>query len=280
MKTHLIDNFSETYGMTNSTSIEERDRHLMKKFRNIVEEKEQIRAQHNAQAPQRRPWPIFALAGVVLAAGLMFMVYNRTPDPVITDSSSTQEKTKATAPKKSAPMAQRTPTDVEPQAIPKETPAQAVVSAETPPAPVLPMGQKLQPSDVVQPTPEKAAPMETLPEIASMPDVTVSELVICRSIKNRQYVSAENHFSIKNGAKPVVWTWMNVLSEKPPQELSHIYYLNGKRFCRVILPVPYARTRTWSKVTLKKPTYAGSWRVDVVNNSGQVIARTDFTVES
>ena len=280
MKTHLIDNFSEKYGMTNSTSIEERDRHLMEKFRNIVEEKEQIRAQHNAQAPQRRPWPVFALAGVILAAGIMFMAYNMIPDPVISDSSSPQEPAEAVAPKKPAPMAQLTPTEVEPPVIPKETPAQAVVSAETPPATVVPIEEKPQPSEVVQPPPEKAVPMETLPEIASMPDVTVSELVICRSIKNRQYVSAENHFSIKNGAKPVVWTWMNVLSEKPPQELSHIYYLNGKRFCRVILPVPYSRTRTWSKVTLKKPTYAGSWRVDVVNNSGQVIARTDFTVES
>ncbi|MGD9687618.1 MAG: DUF2914 domain-containing protein [Desulfobacter sp.] len=29
---------------------------------------------------------------------------------------------------------------------------------------------------------------------------------------------------------------------------------------------------------LNKPAHARSWRVDVVNNSGQVIARTDFTV--
>nr|WP_319495224.1 DUF2914 domain-containing protein [uncultured Desulfobacter sp.] len=279
MKTHLVDNFSEKYGMINRTSVEDRDRCLMEKFRNIVEEKEQIRAQRNAQAPQRRPWPVFALAGFILAAGIMFMVYKMIPDPVITDSSSTQETAEADAPKESAPMVPLTPTDVDPQVIPKETPAQAVVF-ETPPAPVLPVEQTPQPPEVVQQPPEKAAPMETVPNIVSMPDMTVPELIICRGIKNRQYVSAENHFSIKNGAKPVVWTWMNVETEKPPQELSHIYYLNGKRFCRVILPVPYARTRTWSKITLKKPTYAGSWRVDVVNSSGQVIARTDFTVES
>nr|WP_321401858.1 DUF2914 domain-containing protein [uncultured Desulfobacter sp.] len=255
----------------------------MEKFRNIVEEKEQIRAQRNEHVPQRRPWPVFVLAGFILAAGIMFMVYKMIPDPVITDlitdSSSTQETAEAAAPKKSAPIAPPTPTDVEPQVIPKETPAQAVVF-ETPPAPVLPEELTPQPSEAVQQPPEKAAPMETLPNIVSMSEMTVPELVTCRGIKNRQYVSAENHFSIKNGAKPVVWTWMNVETEKPPQELSHIYYLNGKRFCRVILPVPYARTRTWSKIKLKKPTYAGSWRVDVVNSSGQVIARTDFTVES
>jgi len=278
MKTHLVDNFSEKYGMTDRTSIEDRDRHLMEKFRNIVEEKEQVRAQHNAQAPQRRPWPVFAFAGLILAAGIMFMVYNMTADPVIMDSPSTQETAEAAVTKTSAPMAQPTPADVGQQIPPKETPDEALVS-EAPPAPVLSVEPTPQPSEVVQHPPEKAAPMETLPKIVSMPDVTVPELVICRGIKNRQYVFAENHFSIKDGAKPVVWTWMNVLTDKPPQELSHIYYLNGKRFCRVILPAPYPRTRTWSKITLKKPSYAGSWRVDVVNNSGQVIARTGFTVE-
>nr|WP_319396677.1 DUF2914 domain-containing protein [uncultured Desulfobacter sp.] len=279
MKTHLVDNFSEKYGMINRTSIEDRDRCLMEKFRNIVEEKEQVRAQHNAQAPQRRPWPVFALAGLILTAGILFMVYSMTADPVITESPSTQKTAEAAVPEKSAPMAQLTPADVEQQISPKETPAEELVS-EASTAPVLSVKPETQPSEVVQQHPEKAAPNETLPKIVSMPDVTVPELIICRGIKNRQYVSAENNFSMKDGAKPVVWTWMNVLTEKPPQELSHIYYLNGKKFCRVILPVPYPRTRTWSKVALKKPSYAGSWRVDVVNNSGQVIARTDFTVES
>ena len=278
MKTHLVDNFSEKYGMINRTSIEDRDRHLIEKFRNIVEEKEQIREQCNAQAPQRRPWPAFTLAGVIMVAIVMFMVYQMNPDPVLSDSSSPQEKAETASPKNPAPiMAQHTPADVEKPAPPNDKPVQPVAS-DTVPAPVLQAEKAPQPSEVVQP-PEKAAPNETLPKIVSMPDVTVPELVICRGIKNRQYVSAENHFSIKNGAKPVVWTWMNVLTNKPPQELSHIYYLNGKKFCRVILPVPYPRTRTWSKVTLKKPSYAGSWRVDVVNSSGQVIARTDFTVE-
>ena len=89
-----------------------------------------------------------------------------------------------------------------------------------------------------------------------------------------------NRFSLENGAKPVVWTWMNVLTDKPPQTLSHIYYLNGKRYCRVILPAPLPRTRTWSNVKLNKPEHAGSWRVDVVNSRGQVIARADFSVEN
>lgn len=278
MKTHLVDNFNEKYSMINRTSIEDRDRHLIEKFRNIVEEKEQIKAQRNAQAPPRRPWPVFTLAGFIMVATIIFMVYQMSPDPVLSDSSSTQKKAETTPPKNTAPiMAQHTPTKVEKPVLSNEKPVQAPAS-ETALAPALPAEKEPQLSEGAEPQ-KKAVPVETLPKIVSMTDVTIHELVTCRGIKHRQYVSAENHFSMKNGAKPVVWTWMNVLTDKPPQELSHIYYLNGKKFCRVILPAPYPRTRTWSKVTLKKPTYAGSWRVDVVNSSGQVIARTNFTVE-
>lgn len=254
----------------NRTSIEDRDRRLMKKFRNIVEEKEPL----EQQPPRRRPWPVFTLAGLIMAASIIFMVSHMIPERLPRDSSSTPEKLGATTPENPASMAQNPVTDVEKPDLPIEKPAQSIPSE---PAPVLPAEEVPPHSEVVQ-SPETSAPMETLPEIVATTDVTIQELVICRSIKHRQYVSPANRFSMENGAKPVVWTWMNVLTDKPPQDLSHIYYLNGERYCRVILPARYPRTRTWSKVRLNKPAHAGSWRVDVVNSSGQVIARADFTV--
>ena len=247
----------------NKTSIEERDKRLMKKFRTIIEKKEPLKQ----QAPPKRPWPVFALAGFIMVAGIIFMIWHMIPAPVLTSPSS--------IPEHSASMDQYTSTDVEKLALPNEKSTQALPSK---PPPVVPSEEVPQHSEIVQ-TPKKAAPMETLPEIVSSTDVTIHELVICRGIKHRQYVYPGNRFSMANGAKSVVWTWMNVLTDTPPQDLSHIYYLNGKRYCRVILPALYPRTRTWSKVRLNRPSHAGSWRVDVVNGSGQVIARTDFTVE-
>ncbi len=275
MKTYWVDNLSEKCDMMNRTSIEDRDRRLMKKFRNIVEEKKQLKQ----QAPQRRSWSVFKPAGFIMAASIMvasimFMVYHMIPERVPTPPSSTPEKFETASPKNPASMAQYTLTDVEKPDLTNEKPAQVLLS-ET--APVLPAEEVPPHSEVVQPP--EAAPIKTPPEIVSTPDVIIHELVICRSIKNRQYISPGHRFSMKNGAKPVVWTWMNILTDKPPQNLSHIYYLNGERYCRVILPVPYPRTRTWSNVTLNRPEHAGSWRVDVVNSSGQVIARADFTVE-
>nr|WP_320190558.1 DUF2914 domain-containing protein [uncultured Desulfobacter sp.] len=257
--------------MMNKTSIEDRDQDLMKKFRNIVEEKKQL----NEQEPQKRPWPAFTLAGFIMAAIIVAIAYHMIPERVHTAPSPTPAKVKTAALKTPVSMPDPTLTQGEKPSIPDEKPPQEPLTES---APVIPAKEEEPSLEVVQ-TPEKAAPIETLPEIVNSTDATIKELVICRSIKNRQYVSPENRFSMKNGAKPAVWTWMNALTDKPPQELSHIYYLNGKRFCRVILPVPFPRTRTWSKVTMKRPAQAGSWRVDVVNKNGQVIARANFTVE-
>jgi hypothetical protein len=277
MKTYLVDNLSKKYGIMNRTSIEDRDRRLTKKFRNIVEEKKKLQQ----QTPQRRSWSVFTPAGFIMAAsiivvGIIFMVYLMIPERVLTDPSSSPENVEIASPKNPASMDQHTLTDVEKPDLPNEKPAQVLLSESVP---VLSAEKEEPPHSEVLKTPE-AVPIETLPEIVSTTDVTIHELVVCRRVKNRQYISPMNRFSLENGAKPVVWTWMNVLTDKPPQSLSHIYYLNGKRYCRVILPAAYPRTRTWSNVKLNRPEQAGSWRVDVVNSRGQVIARTDFTVEN
>ena len=102
MKTYLVDNLSKKCGIMNRTSIEDRDRRLIKKFRNIVEEKKQL----DQQAPQRRSWSVFTPAGFIMAAsimvvGIIFMVYQMIPDRVQTDPSSTPEKFETRLPEKS-----------------------------------------------------------------------------------------------------------------------------------------------------------------------------------
>ncbi|HAR33046.1 MAG TPA: hypothetical protein DCR95_02865, partial [Desulfobacter sp.] len=120
MKTYLIDNLTEKQGMMNKSSIEERDERLIKKFRNIVEEKEQLRAQFKQQVPHRRSWYLLAPAGFILAAGIIFMVYHTIPERTLTDPSSTPEKFETASQKKSMPMAQHPLTDVEKPDLPNE----------------------------------------------------------------------------------------------------------------------------------------------------------------
>ena len=107
-------------------------------------------------------------------------------------------------------MDQHTLTDVEKPDLPNEKPAQVLLSESVP---VLSAEKEEPPHSEVLKTPE-AVPIETLPEIVSTTDVTIHELVVCRRVKNRQYISPMNRFSLENGAKPVVWTWMNVLTRQ------------------------------------------------------------------
>lgn len=258
--------------MMNRNSIEERDQHLIKKFRNIIEAKKPLKPQK--PGPQRRPWPLFTLAGIILVVSIMFIVFHMRPERVPADSPSTPEKVETAPPEKPAPLAQQTFPDGEKLNPPSET---QVPAPPPEPDPVVPAQDAPPPTEVVQ-APE-TAPTQILPEVVSNTDVTIDELVICRHIKNRMYTSRANRFSMANGATPVAWIWMNVLTDKPPQTLTHIYYLNGERYSQVILHASHSRTRTWSRMMLNKPKLAGSWRVDVVDSSGQVLARADFTVE-
>lgn len=261
--------------MINRTNIDDRDRHLMKKFRNIIEEKEQRKEQYKQQTSQRRPWLVLITAGVITAASILLISYHMLTEPAQTDTTTPPEKIETAVPQAPASMTEHTSTDVKRPDLADEKPSPELPS-ET--VPVVPPEEMPPPSEVVRIS-EEPTPVETLPQIVTDTDVTIQELVVCRHIKHRKYVSPENRFSMKNGAELVVWTWMKALTDKPRQDLSHIYYLNDKRFCRIILPVPFRRTRTWSKLVLNKPSHAGSWRVDVVDNNGQVLARADFTVE-
>ena len=128
MKTYLVENLSKKCGIMNRTSIEDRDRRLMKKFRNIVEEKKQLQQ----QAPQRRSWFVLRSAGFIMVACIIFMVYHMIPEHVQTDPSSTPEKVETAPPKNPAPMDQHTLTDVEKPNLPNEKPAQVQMSESIP----------------------------------------------------------------------------------------------------------------------------------------------------
>ena len=72
--------------------------------------------------------------------------------------------------------------------------------------------------------------------------------------------------------------WMKVLSKKPPFTLTHVYYLNGQKYCEVPLAIRYHRMRTWSSVSLRSPDHIGKWRVDVIAENGTTLDQIAFTV--
>ena len=108
-------------------------------------------------------------------------------------------------------------------------------------------------------------------------DVQISQLVTCGDVRNKQYVTEKSTFSVS--ADPVAMVWMRVLSVTPPFVLKHVYSLNGEHYCDVSLNIPYPHMRTWSKVTIDRDIHIGKWHVDVVNENGEILDQTEFTVE-
>ncbi|CCK80827.1 DUF2914 domain-containing protein [Desulfobacula toluolica] len=106
--------------------------------------------------------------------------------------------------------------------------------------------------------------------------IQIHEIVSCSSVSQKQYVCAKTVFSLKEESIPVVW--MTVLADNPPFTLTHVYYINGRRYCEVPLSIRYHRMRTWSNVTLNRPEHVGKWRVEVITENGEKLKHIDFTV--
>jgi len=107
-------------------------------------------------------------------------------------------------------------------------------------------------------------------------NIQIHKIVSCGSVIDRQYVSPKTRFSLKEDPTPVVW--MTVLSDNPPFTLTHVYYMNDRKYCEVPLSIRYPHMRTWSSVTLNHPDHAGEWRVEVITGSGVKLDQIEFTV--
>lgn len=106
--------------------------------------------------------------------------------------------------------------------------------------------------------------------------IKFASIVICKGVRNRQYLDKTNVFHISEGVHPHIW--MEVRSERQPFILKHVYYINGKKHCEVPLEIKYPRMRTWSYITLKNPDHIGQWQVNVTQEDGHILDRIHFEV--
>ncbi len=106
--------------------------------------------------------------------------------------------------------------------------------------------------------------------------VKISRMVTCSGVKSRMPVEPRSVFSLDKHRNAHVW--MEVHSEAVPYTLKHVYYHEGEKYCEVPLRIKFLRMRTWSNITLKNPTFIGSWRVDIVAEDGTVLLKKTFEV--
>ena len=72
-----------------------------------------------------------------------------------------------------------------------------------------------------------------------------------------------------------VYCWTKVLSETSPTTLKHVWFADDQQVFEIILDIKYPSTRTWSVKTIR----AGSWRVEITDDAGNVLSAVGFTVK-
>jgi hypothetical protein len=103
------------------------------------------------------------------------------------------------------------------------------------------------------------------------PAIKVEKIAAAAGVENREPVGEAVTFDRSAGK---VFIWTRIASEVTPVTIKHVYYLNGKMVREIELKVNSSPYRVWSW----KNVTPGSWKVEVTDESGAVLAAAEFTV--
>ena len=110
------------------------------------------------------------------------------------------------------------------------------------------------------------------PEAAkAAPAIKVEKIVVAAGVENREPVGEAATFD-KSAGK--VFTWTRISAEATPATIKHVYYHEGKMVREIELKVSSSPYRVWSW----KNVTPGSWKVEVTDEAGAVLASSEFTV--
>lgn len=110
------------------------------------------------------------------------------------------------------------------------------------------------------------------PALAEEGSCQVEKMVFAKSVEARQPVGEAESFSADIVQ---VYCWTRVKCTQVPCTIQHVWYKNDKKVLEVPLKVKSSTSRTWSVKNIS----AGQWRVDVVDDSGNVILSGSFIVQ-
>jgi hypothetical protein len=105
--------------------------------------------------------------------------------------------------------------------------------------------------------------------------LSVDEMVFCTGVQDRQPMGADTAFASSIGN---VYCFVKISGGADTSSVDHTWYFNGKEMTAITLPVRSASWRTWSSKKIA-PEWQGTWRVDVVSSSGEVLKSREFTIK-
>lgn len=102
--------------------------------------------------------------------------------------------------------------------------------------------------------------------------MSVNSILICTSVESRKPIGEGTEFEASTGR---LYCWTKITAKNAPTTLKHIWFVDGKIVAEVPLSIKFPSFRTWSN----KAVWPGSWRVEVVSESGETLTSMDFTVK-
>ena len=139
------------------------------------------------------------------------------------------------------------------------------------PKPVKPVEVEIKNESDTESEAKPEKPIEQEPEIT----LILNEMLICRGIYKRSPIKPGREFSNKVDS---LYCYTKISNSGKKQELQHIWYHNDREITRVRYNIkPSFNYRSWSKKTIY-PENIGDWRVDVVDEDGDVLGSTSFII--
>ncbi len=108
----------------------------------------------------------------------------------------------------------------------------------------------------------------------AIPDISVSDAVICREVIDKAPVGTGEIFS--NDIEQLA-CYTRIVGASHDTEVIHNWYFEEKIISTVNLPVRSSNWRTFSSKTIV-PRYKGNWKVEVLNEEGQLLKKIYFLI--
>lgn len=117
-----------------------------------------------------------------------------------------------------------------------------------------------------------AAAFFTVATPPAMAEIAVSEIVLTSGVADREPVDTVTSFAAADGK---AFIFARIKNTEAPARLTFVWYLDDVERARVPMKIgTSSRWRTWSSSNIGP----GNWRVDLVDETGAVLAQKSFTV--
>lgn len=104
--------------------------------------------------------------------------------------------------------------------------------------------------------------------------IEVVAAAICKNVVAREAMDVGNRFS---NSTPRLYCFTKVAGASQPTEVVHVWSYGDVERARISLPVHAATWRTYSSKAIQAHEI-GSWRVDVLDTSGNLLETINFEI--